>query len=123
MYQCTGSGTTRDSCLDVSLTGLSSATPYCSTGASHAGSSNTVVGMCGPCQKSNGMMGDNNSIGSCTDSQQHCLTTGECKCRVCETSGGITTCNEGDNTKQGTCSTGVCCTNGACKATEIDCLP
>ena len=120
IFQCRGSGTSGDSCLvstGTGSTGYSAMTPYCSTGTSHAGSSNTALGMCGPCQKSNGVAGDGTTQGSCTDSQDRCLSTGDCKCRVCTTSGtpAVTTCIAPASDVQGTCNTGMLC----CMATSV----
>ena len=120
IFQCRGSGTSGDSCLvstGTGSTGYSAMTPYCSTGTSHAGSSNTALGMCGPCQKSNGVAGDGTTQGSCTDSQDRCLSTGDCKCRVCTTSGtpAVTTCIAPASDVQGTCNSGMLC----CMATSV----
>ena len=120
IFQCTGSGTSADTCLTA--TGASPTTPLCATATSHGG--NPALGMCGGCIKSDGVAGDGNSQGSCTDSKKRCLSTGACACMVCTTSGGTTTCSAPtDNTMQGTCDAGtVCCmTSGECAASSSAC--
>ena len=107
IFQCTGSGTSSDSCL----VGPSpdAMKPYCSTGTSHGGS--PALGMCGACQKSAGVAGDGNTQGSCTDSQDRCVSTGECQCRDCT---NPTSCQDPGSDMQFTCNSGMLC----CMATK-----
>ena len=75
MFQCTGSGTSSDSCLVSTSMNYDAAKPYCATATSHGGS--PALGSCGACQKSDGVPGDSMTQGSCPSGV--CCASGKCE--------------------------------------------
>ena len=112
--KCSGSGTA-DTCLTGS--DKSGTMPLCGSAAQ----TGTTVGACGKCQKTvadGAGDGDAMSQGTCTETGDMCLASGECKCQKDNTGGG-----DGDGKQTGTCTTAgtCCCSNGQCTALATIC--
>ena len=71
-------------------------------------------GDCVACSKATNAMtaGDGTDAGTCPESTDVCLSSGECKCQKDRVGGG----DDDGTTDSNTCGTGsCCCSNGNCK--------